>query len=245
MSTLWEVWPYSCYLLSPIDINFHRPLDYSTLSRSSMNNNTRHAMLASRSSSPSDEWILDSGATHHLTSTSHNLQNSRPYLACENGIVGNGKQLPISAVGSKTFCSNSTSFHLPTVYLVPQLTTNLISVAQFCKDTSSYIEFHPSHFFVKDQCSKKTILQGPNDCGLYRFLVASTMFPRGSNTPRSFHTQLDSNSLLWHQRLGHPTKSVLAKILSACNIALPFNKIDLVCSACHISRSHKLPFSLS
>ena len=146
------VWPYSCYLLSPIDINFHRPLDYSTLSRSSMNNNTRHAMLASRSSSPSDEWILDSGATHHLTSTSHNLQNSRPYLACENGIVGNGKQLPISAVGSKTFCSNSTSFHLPTVYLVPQLTTNLISVAQFCKDTSSYIEFHPSHFFVKDQC---------------------------------------------------------------------------------------------
>ena len=113
-----------------------------------MNNNTRHAILDSRCLAPPDEWILYLGATHHLTSTSHNLKNPCPYLAGENVTVGNGKQLPISAVGSNTLCSNSTFFHLPIVYHVPQLTTNLISGAQFCKDTSSYIEFQPSHFFL-------------------------------------------------------------------------------------------------
>ena len=34
-------------------------------------------------------------------------------------------------------------------------------------------------------------------------------------------------------------------MLSACNNALPSNKSDLVCPARHISKSHKLPFSLS
>ena len=75
-----------------------------------MNNNTRHAILDSRCLAPPDEWILYLGATHHLTSTSHNLKNPCPYLAGENVTVGNGKQLPISTVGSNTLLSIGTQY---------------------------------------------------------------------------------------------------------------------------------------
>ena len=96
------------------------------------------AMVASPSSSFNDSWFLDTDATHHLSHNEGQLSNIQPYQGKNQVMVGNGKQLPISNIGSKYFHSSHKSFQLQDVFHVPQLTTNLISVFNFCTDNNSF-----------------------------------------------------------------------------------------------------------
>ena len=105
-----------------------------------------------------EAWFLDTGATHHLSHNEDNLQNTYPYQAGDKVAVGNGKKLSISHVGSKTLHTPHQSFYLQSVFYVPHLTTNLISVSKFCQDNHSYFKFHPNFFYVNDQLTKKTLL---------------------------------------------------------------------------------------
>ena len=84
------------------------------------------AMLGSGSVPPSEEWIMDPGATHHLTNTPHTLPNSRPSLSSISVAMGNGKLLPVSHVGLA-------SFHSPSSFHLPGLTSNLLVLLSFVK----------------------------------------------------------------------------------------------------------------
>lgn len=55
---------------------------------------------------------------------------------------------------------------------------------------------------------------------------------------------INSNSLkLWHQRLAHALVNVLKRIF---NLVYDFKSIDIKpCTVCHISKQHKLPFSIN
>ncbi|CAA0833068.1 Unknown protein [Striga hermonthica] len=57
----------------------------------------RQAHMASRSV-PSD-WIVDSGATHHITNDLGSLQLTTPYYGDEHVVVGDGSSLPITHTG--------------------------------------------------------------------------------------------------------------------------------------------------
>ena len=67
-------------------------------------------------------------------------------------------------------------------------------------------------------------------------LMASTnYFPLNSTNPT-----------LWHNRLGHPSTTVVNQVLNKCNIFLPNpNKIPTTCHSCALGKSHKQPFSKS
>ncbi|RVW33428.1 Retrovirus-related Pol polyprotein from transposon RE1 [Vitis vinifera] len=96
---------------------------------------------------------------------------------------------------------------------------------------------------TSDQVSKRVLLQGQLDNGLYK--VQSSCSPSAV----SFHPQVfianikDQN--LWHKRLGHLALSIVNQILDSCNIVrtqkIGFN----FCSSCQLAKSHRLPFSLS
>ena len=64
--------------------------------------------------------------------------------------IGNGIGLNVKHIGSKKLSTPSSSFILQDVLHVPHITKNLISVHKFTSDTNTFIEFHPSYFFVKD-----------------------------------------------------------------------------------------------
>ena len=83
-------------------------------------------------------------------------------------IVGNGKQIPMFNDGTKFFSSTLKIFHLK-VFHVPYHTVNLISVFKFYADNDAFFEFHPKFFLVKDQVTKKVLLQGHLKNGLYEF----------------------------------------------------------------------------
>ena len=135
-------------------------------------------------------------------------------------------------------------FRLKRVLHAPHLATNLVSVFQFCIDNNTFVEFHPQFFLVKEQVTKKVLLKGYLERGLYKF---PTSFSSSIDCLfSSFNNSSSSNSSteLWHSQLAHPAEDILKHALNNCNTPYQCNKLQ-ICCACQYAKSHKLLFSLS
>ncbi|KAK1278000.1 hypothetical protein QJS04_geneDACA023876 [Acorus gramineus] len=84
-------------------------------------------------------WIPDSGATTSVTF----LQQSDNYEGLDQVIVGDGKSLSISSIGSSSISASDSSLHLNNVLVVPGITKNLLSVARLSRDNNCSLEFFP------------------------------------------------------------------------------------------------------
>ncbi|MCH82949.1 retrovirus-related Pol polyprotein from transposon TNT 1-94, partial [Trifolium medium] len=131
------------------------------------------AFVASSSSTPSFNWYSDSGASHHVTSSSQNIHQLSPFEGPDQVYLGNGQGLSISHFGSSSFSSPlkpNVQLILHNLLLVPTITKNLLSVSQFAKDNSVYFEFHSDICLVKSQGTNEVLLQGTvGPDGLYQF----------------------------------------------------------------------------
>ena len=96
------------------------------------------------------EWLLDSGASHHVTSDLNNLSLHSPYSGSDDIMIGDGSGLPITHSGSLHLPTKSSSFLLSDVLCVPTMKQNLISVSKFCLSNQVAIEFSPFSFIVND-----------------------------------------------------------------------------------------------
>ena len=196
------------------------------------------ANMVSASSYNPGNWILDSGATHHLTTDLNNLALHQPYAGGEEVTIADGSGLPISHTGSTSLTTNSRNFNLNDVLYVPNLHKNLISVYRLCNTNNVSVEFFPAHFQVKDLSTGVRLLQGKTKDELYEWPVSpqNTISLFASPTPK---TSLAS----WHSRLGHPSLSVLQSLVSQFSLPLlSTSEKENHCSHCLINKSHKLPF---
>ena len=194
--------------------------------------------MVSASSYNPGNWILDSGATHHLTTDLNNLALHQPYAGGEEVTIADGSGLPISHTGSTSLTTNSRNFNLNDVLYVPNLHKNLISVYRLCNTNNVSVEFFPAHFQVKDLSTGVRLLQGKTKDELYEWPVSpqNTISLFASPTPK---TSLAS----WHSRLGHPSLSVLQSLVSQFSLPLlSTSEKENHCSHCLINKSHKLPF---
>ncbi|BBG96882.1 hypothetical protein Prudu_005830, partial [Prunus dulcis] len=125
------------------------------------------AMTAQTSYMPDQDWIADSGASHHMVSDISSLTHVAPCESTEQVIVGNGEGLKIKHIGTTAIACASTSLRMPSVFHVPQLSANLLSVHQLCKDNNCVISFDASGFVIQDRVTKTILLQGRSNNGLY------------------------------------------------------------------------------
>ncbi|XP_010431011.1 PREDICTED: uncharacterized protein LOC104715290 [Camelina sativa] len=72
-------------------------------------------------------WLLDSAATHHISSDLANLSLHQPYIGGEEVNVGDGKGLPITHTGSTHLPSPFGPLSIKDVLCVPDIKKNLIS----------------------------------------------------------------------------------------------------------------------
>lgn len=244
--------------------NVNHPGQSSDYNRSTTTSspNTMQALLTTPPTFVEDTcWFPDSGATNHVTNDLNQLSINSEYTGPEKIHVGNGMGLPITHVGSASLHVNSRVFHLKNLLHVPSITKNLLSVSQFCTDNNVYFEFNSTSCFVKDQRTKKVLLQGAVEGGLYKFTsLQSPLCNKTSklNSPheepkkaqsveqsplyQSFTSSL-TNLQTWHARLGHPSLKVVIRALSSCNIPYTStHSISTLCHACQLGKSHKLPF---
>jgi hypothetical protein len=120
---------------------------------------------------------------------------------------------------------------------VPKANKNLISVHKLASDNSTFLEYHPNYFVIKDCATRRPLLRGRCHKGLYPLPVKSLKLTLGVFKP-SF--------AWWHSRLGHPSIPIIKRVVNKFNLpsSSEFNK-ESVCDACQKAKCHQLPYSKS
>lgn len=175
-------------------------------------------------------WILDSGASHHITAEPQNLQE---YNGMEQVSMGDGNKIPITHTGSTQLNASNKFFKLSNTLCAPTIKRNLLSVSKFCQDNLTSIEFFPFHFSVKDLKTQIPLVHGQSRDGLYEW-------PSGSS-PQVHLTSTTTSMFTWHRRLGHPHARVLNFLLNKFSLPCSREKISF-CNSCSSNKAHRHPF---
>lgn len=120
-------------------------------------------------SSNNQNWLLDSGASYHVTADLENMSLHTPYSGSDDMLIGDGTKLPITHTGSTIPNLSHKSFHLENVLGVSSMKRNLISIYQFFNSNSTSIEFILDGILVKDLSRRTTLLNGQTKGGVYEW----------------------------------------------------------------------------
>lgn len=93
--------------------------------------------VASHSAPQQKIWLVDFGATNHITSDILNLQEVIIYPSSETVTCVGGKGLIIANIGNTCISTPQHNFHLKSVLYMPQLSQHLCSMYQLCRDNKS------------------------------------------------------------------------------------------------------------
>jgi histone deacetylase 1/2 len=185
-------------------------------------------------------WYLDSGATDHITSELEKLTTMDRYNGGDQVHAANANGVNITHIGHTTLLTPSSQVHLKNILYVPNSHKNLVYVHQLTHDNNAYNEFYPTHFSLKEQSMKKTLLQGRCEEGLYPLLSSSR-----SSSNKEANGAVKSSKSLWHHRLGHASSPIVRQVLSRNNIFFVNESNNHVCNACQQGKCHQLPYPRS
>ncbi|PKU84173.1 Retrovirus-related Pol polyprotein from transposon TNT 1-94 [Dendrobium catenatum] len=194
--------------------------------------------LRANSSQNHTDWYLDSGASSHMTNSLENLSISTPYRGSDSITIGDGSSVSIENSGKGLLPTPSRKLSLSHILHSPFLQYNLLSISKLTRDNNLAITFDPHGFSFKDLTTSKIILQGPCSAGLYTIRTPS---PTATNP--ALHSTVHGSDP-WHDRMGHPSKQILASI-AARNQQLNIGFNSFSCHWCNTNKSHKLPFPIS
>ncbi|KAE8686002.1 putative zinc ion binding protein [Hibiscus syriacus] len=172
----------------------------------------------------SERWVVDTGATHHVTAYANKLLNASEYRGPGKLLIENGMPLDIVSVGSARVNTTYRILFLHELLHVPNITKNLLSVSNLARDNDVFIEFYPNRCCIRDEATGKLLLQGEESDGLYFFDLnykPSAVCCAQANTC----TSSTLVSELWHQRLGHPTAETLEKLASELGFKVNSDKL--------------------
>jgi Integrase core domain len=170
-------------------------------------------------------WVIDSGATDHMTGSLDLLQNNSKAHNYRPVIVANGSQVPIDQIGTTNILSNNISG----VLYLPNFTSNLLSVSKITKELNCNVIFSPTNVVFQDIVTKRTIGEGKLDNGLYYLDISNKALAANS---------VEDNKL-WHWRISHASDFVLNKLLNLRN--LDNSTFDI----CRFAKQTRLSFTLS
>jgi hypothetical protein len=150
-------------------------------------------------------WYMDTGATDNITSDLEKLAVRDKYNGGDQIHTASGAGMKIKHIGHSIVHTPTRNLHLNKVLHVPEAAKNLVSVHRLTKDNSTFLEFHPDYFLIKDQVTKNTILRGSCRRGLYPLPPSSIIKQAFGVIKPSFER--------WHSHLGHAFAPIVSKIL--------------------------------
>ena len=149
----------------------------------------------------STPWIIDSGASDHMTSFSHLFHTYNPSSDHEKNCIVDGSYSSIDNKGLINLCKN---ISLNNGAHVPKLTCNLLSVSKLSKDSNCRVIFSKSYCIFHEQNSGKMIGSAKLIDDLYIF-EDEEFKNKEAQGFSSISTQVKDQIKLWHYRLGHPS----------------------------------------
>jgi hypothetical protein len=135
------------------------------------NPTTKLAAMASASNlqhtQNTETWLTDSGASDHITASSHNLNPQAPYQGSEQVSVGNGQNLPIQNIGNSHLHTKFHNFQLRNVLHVPRIASNLLLVHKLCLHNHCSCYFDANKLLIQDLPTGRLLYKGLSKNGVY------------------------------------------------------------------------------
>ncbi|MCO5592912.1 hypothetical protein L7F22_046916 [Adiantum nelumboides] len=199
---------------------------------------------------PSSTWILDTGATYHLTSQLEWLSHYHPLSQPFDVRFGNNGIKHALGVGTAHIqLSDGKVVAINHVYYVPRIAKNLISVSKITSADTT-IEFGHNYSILRHHLSTgyPYSVVCPKIGRLYilgQTMVAAEVYSSIHKVDNSYKT------ILWHYHLAHlniTTMKLMAKLHSVSNYSLASTSLLSLCEACifgklanqkYPSRSHR------
>lgn len=191
------------------------------------------------------DWIIDTGATDHMTCdhakfTNLSTNNSKPAIINANGISS-----PVTGMGSVHI---SPSLSISNVLFVPSLNCNLLSVSQLTESHECVITFFPTHCVLQNMHTKEKIGSGKRSGGLYYLELEDNFYEKkGEVKAHLMNGNLKKENeeviWLWHRRLGHPSFGYLRRLFPS--LFLNCNPSNFHCETCVLAKSHRVSFPLN
>ncbi|CAJ2632240.1 unnamed protein product [Trifolium pratense] len=178
------------------------------------------------------EWIIDTGASHHMTGSFESMSDVKGIMPCFVGLP-NGKNAVAEKEGTVVLDGH---LKLTNVLYVPDLNCNLISVSQLTEESNCFVQFTNKFCVIQDHTSRMLIGAGEQREGLYYFC--------GVPLSRALKVVENETMSLWHQRLGHPSHKVVT-MLPFASIRGKEIKCIKDCDVCFRAKQCREEFILS
>src|SRR3990170_7522278 len=194
--------------------------------------------------SGTSSWVLDSGASFHMSSDSSALSSLRPLDFPLNVLTADGTPLPVASRG----ILSTPSFYVPSVSHVPRLTMNLFSAAQLT-DSGCCVILDTDSCSIQDRHTKVLVGAGPRrreSEGLWE--VHWLCVPSAATTSASSHALAASSSASfqqWHHRLGHSCGSRLSSLVRQGLLGSVSGDVSLHCDGCRLGKHTQLLYPTS
>ena len=193
---------------------------------------------------PCDSWIIDSGASDHMTNSPHKFISYIPCPSTRKITLADGSDTTVAGLGNVFLNDHIT---LKGVLHVPKLCSSLISVHKLTADSKCSAIFHPTHCVFQEQGTKRMIGHAKEQDGLYYLETCNKDRRVQSLSSRSFHSlSLKSNKekiWLYHLRLGHPSFHTLKVMFPDLFGGLVIE--DFHCEVCELAKRVSFPISNS
>ena len=151
--------------------------------------------LSSELNSNHNTWIIDSGASRHITGFKFETFSNH---ASEEVTIGDNSSHPIKGIGSCSIQLNyGITLQLKNVLYVPRIKRNLVSISELA-DQGFRITFQEDRVlsWPKNSTIKKAISIRFRDGSLYKLC-------NNQNLNLTLIHESSNSSDFWHRRLGH------------------------------------------
>lgn len=183
-----------------------------------------------------DDWILDSGATDHITCNMDILTDITPCSV--NICLPNGQ---FALVKHKGTIYLSSQLILYEVLLIPEFHFNLISISKLISTLHVEVNFLPTKCLIQDPMNKRVMGIGNLQGNLYKLVLPlSTVSTEATSSSTVLNV---SDGQLWHDRLGHTPLTVIKHIESVSSQVSDTSLLP--CDVCHFAKQGRLPFNVS
>ncbi|XP_074283739.1 uncharacterized protein LOC141608274 [Silene latifolia] len=197
--------------------------------------------------SHASSWIVDTGASDHMTSNIQLLHDITKLNRPITVVLPDGSLKLVHNIGTMQLTEH---IKLKNVFVVPGFRQNLLSVGSLLQHTNMRVIFFPSVCWFQDLSNKKVLATGRKQAGLYK--ISQDLEYKNSTVKQkckvlnkhvqSNNCMKDTDLYLLHQRLGHTSMDKLKHVSGAqlCNGTKSFD-----CQICILSKHHAIPFPRS
>jgi len=194
-------------------------------------------------------WVLDTGASRHITPDKSILLNMRPVSEDITITFGNGGTGKATAMGEVLLRTSDAPFYLTDVLFIPEATENLISVRHA---TKRGLDFK----FCANRCvigrDGRTLATAPSMGDAIYYLAGWCKRPTGEHNP-ALVSRCKETPRLWHERFGHLGYDNLVRLtgmVTGINTTTDQFKAaagegDGLCEPCVLGKQHRAPFKTS